>query len=138
MIFHWRRIWDDTHMTSMKIVQFSRPPTLPPCPPTSNTLPPSWPLTSNFKRTPPPLSFSLVPNDNQSIKRNHNPRMTFLCYQILSSGRLSFSVSIRLSFDFFSFSWSLTICFLVDLCSCVRSCPKISRNVFFIYDHSHF
>ena len=35
------------------------------------------------------------PNDNQSIKWKHNPRMTIICYQVFLSGlgRLSFSVS---------------------------------------------
>ena len=37
-----------------------------------------------------------------------------------------------LSFDFFSFSWSVTICFFMALNSCVCSCPKISRNVFYL------
>ena len=41
---------DDAHMTPMKIIQFSRPP--PPCPSTSKILPPPWPWTSNFERTP--------------------------------------------------------------------------------------
>ena len=39
---------------------------------------------------------------------------------------------VWLSFDFFSFSWSLPICFLLDLYSCVCSCSKISRNVFYL------
>ena len=34
------------------------------------------PWTSNFKRTPP------SPNNNQSIKRKHNPRMTNFQYQL--------------------------------------------------------
>ena len=74
-------------MTSMKIVQFSRPPTA------LVQLRPKFfhpldlgRLISN--ETPPPF-----PNDNQSIKRKHNPRMTIICYQVFSSGRLSFSVS---------------------------------------------
>ena len=59
----------DTHMTSMKIVQFSRLPHHA-CPsmskihlecPVSNISPPS-------------------PNDKQSIKRKPNPRMTNICY----------------------------------------------------------
>ena len=37
-----------------------------------------------------------------------------------------------LFFDFFSFSWSLTICFSVALYSCVCSFPKISKNVFYL------
>ena len=87
-----QRIGDDKHMTSMKIVQFSSPPT-PSCLSTPKVLPPPWPWTSNFKRSPHPLSF---PNDKQSIKmkqRKHNPRMTITCYQVFPSGRLSFSVS---------------------------------------------
>ena len=63
---------DDTHMTSMKIVQFSRPP------------PPLVQLRAKFfhpldlarpisnEPTPPPPS---CPNDNQSVKRKHNPRI---------------------------------------------------------------
>ena len=35
-------------------------------------------------------------------------------------------------------SWSLTICFFVALYFFVCSCPKISRNAFFIYNYSHF
>ena len=38
---------------------------------------------------------------------------------------------VWLSFDFFSFSWSLTICSFVALYSCVSSCSKISRDVFY-------
>ena len=33
------------------------------------------------------------PNDNQSIKRKQNLRITIICYHVLPSGRLSFSVS---------------------------------------------
>ena len=42
---------------------------------------------------------------------------------------------VWLSFDFFSLSWSLIICFFVTLYSCVCSCPEISRNVYthFLY-----
>ena len=53
---------------------------------------------------------SLSPNDNQSIKRKHNPRMTIIWYQAFPSGRFSFSVSthylVWLPIDFFSFNWS--------------------------------
>ena len=38
-----------------------------------------------------------------------------------------------LSIDFFSFSWSLTICFFVASYSCVCSFPKTSRNIFCLY-----
>ena len=49
----------------------------------------STPLTLDiqFQANPPPS-----PNDNQSIKRKHNPRMTIICYQALPSGRLLFLV----------------------------------------------
>ena len=72
-------IWDDTHM-SMKIVQFSRPPT------------PSPPLVHLHPKFFHPLYLER-PNDNQLIKRKHNPSMTIICYQVLPSGRISFSIS---------------------------------------------
>ena len=53
----------------MKIVQFLRPP--PPCPSTSKILPP---LERPISKEPPPTP--LFSNDNQSIKRKNNPRMT--------------------------------------------------------------
>ena len=76
-------------MTSMKIVQFSRPPTS-----LSSYFPNSSASLSSdvqFQANLPPTP-SL--NDNQSIKRKHNPRMTIICYQVFLSGRLLFSVSI--------------------------------------------
>ena len=106
-----------THMTSMKIVQFSRPP-IPLSIYVLNSSAPPWPWTSNFKRTPTHPS----PNDNQSIKKKKSKDDYYMCYQVLPSGRPSF--------DFFSFSWSLTVYFFVVLYSCVSSCPKILRNVF--------
>ena len=77
-VFHWR---DDTHVTSIKIVQFSRAPPPPPCPSTSIFFSPHWPWTANFRWTP-------SPNDNQSMKRKHNLRMTIVCHQVLPRGRL--------------------------------------------------
>ena len=66
-------------MTSMKIVQFSRPP----APLVHLRLKFLHPLTldAQFEPNPPSLS----PDDNQSIKGQHNPRMTILCYQVMSS-----------------------------------------------------
>ena len=87
-----------------KIVQFSRPPN-PSFPSTSKNFPLPRPGTSIFKR--PQTPFSTSPNDNQSIKRKQNPRMNIICYQVVPPGRLSF--------DFFSFSWSFTIYFFVAL-----------------------
>ena len=111
-------------MMSTKILQFSRPPTpLPIYVQNSSTL---WPWTSNFKRNPPL---------NQSMKRKHNPRMNI--YVIRSFLQVGFRFQYQLinlvwlSFDFFSFSWSLTIYFFVALYSCVCSCPRVP-NVFYL------
>ena len=59
---------DYTHMTSMKIVQVSGPPLSWSIYIQNSSTP--WPWTSNFKQTSP------FPNDNQSIKKKHNPRIT--------------------------------------------------------------
>ena len=73
-------------MTTMKIVQFSRPHT-----PLVHLHPKFFhPLdlgSTNSNKLPP------SPNDNQSIKQKHDPRMIIIFYQFLPSGRLSFSVS---------------------------------------------
>ena len=123
-------------LTSIKIVQFSRPPTLLSI--MSKILHPLE-LGNPISNEPSPPS--PYPNDNQSTKRKHNLRMTVICYQVRPSGWLSFSVSIInlvwLFFDFFSFRWSLTIFFFVALYSCACSCPKISQN-FFVCNYSHF
>ena len=113
---------DDTHMTS----HFPDPTSH--CPSTSKILPSPWLWVSNFKQTSPRPFY---PNDNKSIKRKHNPRMTILCYQVPPSARFRFA-SFRfqyqlinlvwLSFDFFLFSWSLTICLFVTLYSFLCSC----------------
>ena len=135
MLKKWRlRVRDGTRMTSVKIVQFSRPPT-----PLAHLRPNFFhplelePPVSNDSPPAPCLS----PNDNQSIKRKHNPSMTTASYQVLLSDRLLFSAQlinlVWLFFDFFLFSWSLTSCFAVPLYSCVCSCPKISRNSHFQY-----
>ena len=119
-------------MTSMKIGQFSRAPT---------------PLVHLRPKFFHPLDLGCPisneapsPIDKQSIKRKHNPSMTFICYQVLPSGRFScfhfqyqFINIVWLSFNLFSFSCSLTFCFFVALySSCVCSCPKFSRNVFYL------
>ena len=41
-----------------------------------------------ISNTPPP-----TPNDNQPIKRKHNPKMTIIRYHVHLLGRLSFAVS---------------------------------------------
>ena len=80
--FHVLR--DDIHTTPMKIFQFSRLPT-----PLAH-LRPTFFQPLHLGRS---ISNKLLsPNDNQSIKRKHNPRMN-IWYQVLPSDRLSFSVS---------------------------------------------
>ena len=118
-----------------KLSNFQDPP--PPFPSTWKILPFPWPWTSNFKRNLPPF-----PNDNQSIKKKHNPRKTILCYQVLLSGRaFVFSINslILSAFPFTSshlaeaslsaFLWLYTL-----ECAVVQKYHKI----FFIYNHSHF
>ena len=89
-------------------------------------------LTLDFQFQTNPLS----PNDNQSIKRKHNPG--WLLYVISSFLQVGYRFQCQLInllwlfFNFFSFSWSLTIRFFVALYSCVCDCPKISRNIFYL------
>ena len=83
---------DHANMTSIKIVQFSRPPTPLALlhPKFSHPLDLGRPVSNE---PPPPSSLTPLPNDDQSVKSKHNPRMTIICYQILTLGRLSFSIS---------------------------------------------
>ena len=107
-----------------------------------------WKLSS-FQDPPPPKFFHPLdigrPISNGSpplqmitnqFKENIIQR--WLLYVIRSFIQVRFRFQYQfinlvwLSFDFFSFSWSLIICFLVALYSWVCSCPKISRNVFYL------
>ena len=73
-------------MMTMKIVQFLRPPA-----PLVYLRPNFfYPLVLGRPISNEPSPF---PNDNQSIKTKHNPRLTIMCYQVLPSGGLLFSVS---------------------------------------------
>ena len=74
---------DDTHMTLMNIVQFSRSLT----PLSIYVQNSSTPLTLDveFQTNPLPLQKIISQLKEKSIKRKHNPRMTIICYQILSS-----------------------------------------------------
>ena len=135
LIFSILTIRDDIHMTSMKIVKFSWTP--PPCPSTSKILPPPWPWTSHFKRTSPP--FQMITNQlKKSIIQE------WLMYVIRSFLQVGFRFQYQLInlvwllFDFFSFSWSLTICFFMALYCSVCSYPKISRNVFYLWLFTFF
>ena len=92
-ITHLQFLRDDTHITSMKIIQFLRPP-------------PQTPLVHlrpNFfhpvdlgrpfpNEIPLPTSYTHThsSNDNQPLKRKHNPRMTIMCYQLINLVWLSF------------------------------------------------
>ena len=102
-------IRDDTNMTSMKIVQFSRPlsPPLPLRPKFFHPLD----LGRQISNGPLPPSPSSPPPPPQPPRTKKN---------------------------FFFSNKSFTICFFVALYSRVCSCPKISRNIFFIYNYSHF
>ena len=88
-------------MTSIKIAQFSRPPTL------LVHLRPKFFQLLDLGRpisNKPPSS-----NDNQSSKRKHNPRMTIICYQV---PQVVFRFQYHLinfawlSIDFFSLHWN--------------------------------
>ena len=90
--------------------------------------PPPW---SSFKQTLP--AFSIINQLKENIIQG------WLLYVIRSFLLVGFRLQYQLinlawlSFDFFSFSWSITIYFFVVLYSCVCSCPKISQNVFYLY-----
>ena len=89
MIHIWR-LW--------KLFNFEDPHL--PCTSTSNLLSSPTPLTldGQFQTNLPRLSLSPSPNDNQSIRRKYNPRMTIICYKILLSGRLSCPAFLGLFF----------------------------------------
>ena len=132
----------------MKIIQFLRPP-----PPLSIYVPnSSTPLTLDVQfqmNSPPPNpppphptpSIYLSPIDSQSIKRKPNRRMTiYITRPFLQVGfcfQYQFINLVWLSFDFFSFSRSLTICFFVALYSCVCVVQKY-HEMSFIYNYLHF
>ena len=76
-------VGDDTHMTSIKIVQFSRPPATLPVhlrPKLFHPLDRGRLISNELPPPPPPPPPSSL-NDNQSIKGKHDPRMTIICCQ---------------------------------------------------------
>ena len=93
-------------MTSMRTVHFSRPPHLP-CPAMSKILPPPWPWTSDFKQTLSPYPLQMITN-----QLKENIIQGWLLYVIRSLLQISFCFQyqlinlVRLSIDFFPFSWS--------------------------------
>ena len=127
ILFETLALIDDTHMTFIKIVQFSRPPK-----PLVRLRPKFFqpfdhgrPISDNESPSP-----SLQMTTNQLKK--HTPRMTIICYQDLPSRQLSSASTINLSFDFFSLKPHYYISFFEVLYSCVCSCPKIPRNNFYL------
>ena len=68
---------------------------------------PSLPLSIYVQNSSIPLTLDVQfemnpssPNDNQSIKRKHNPRMTIMCYQVLLSSAFVFSINLLISSGF--------------------------------------
>ena len=122
-------------MTSMKIVHFQD--ALLPCPSTSKIFPTPWPWTSKFKRARPlPL---LSPNDNRSIKRKHNLRMSMLSGPsfrspfVFSINSLILSGLPLTSFHLAEASLSVFLCLYTLLCAVVQN-----YQMSFIYNYSHF
>ena len=124
-------IRDDTHMTSLKIVQISRLPTrLSIYVQNSAT---SLTLDVQFQMNPPFPPLQMITN-----QLKYNIIQVWLLYVIKSFLQVDFRIHYQLInlvwlFSlFFSFNLSLTICFWWILYSCVCSCPKLSRNVFYL------
>ena len=93
--------------------------------------PPPW---SNFKRSIHTRTSLQVITD----QLKENIIQWWIIYAIRSFFQIDFRFKYQLinllwlSFDFFSFSWSVTICFFMALNSCVCSWAKISRNVLYL------
>ena len=123
----WRSV-DDAHMTTMKILQFSRAstPLVHLCAKFFHPLDLARPISNE-----PPTPLQMITN-----QLNENIIQGWLLYVIKPYVQVGFRFQyelinlVWLSFDFFSFSWSLSICFVVALYSCVCICSKISQNVF--------
>ena len=98
-----------------------------PFPSTCKIVSPPWPWTSNFKWTP--LLLKMITN-----QLKENIIQGWLLYVTRFFLRIGFRFQYQLinvtwlSFYFFSFNWSLTICFFVALYSCVCSFPKYIRK----------
>ena len=116
-------------MTSMEIIQFSKPPTLS----FIYVKKSSNPLTLDVQfQTNPPSS-----SGNQSIQIKNNPRMTLICYQVLPSAFI-FSINLLISSSFHltflhlaeaslsAFSWLYTL-----VCEVVQK----YHEMYFTYNH---
>ena len=123
----WRSV-DDAHMTSMKILQFSRAstPLVHLCPKFFHPLDLARPISNEL-----PTRLQMITN-----QLHENIIQGWLLCDIRPFVQVGFRFQyqlinlVLLSFDFFSFSWSLSVCFVVALYSCVCICSKISQNVF--------
>ena len=126
-------------MASMKIVQFSRPPTS---------------LSIYVKNSSTPFTLDVQVQTNLpfflqmiTIQLKENIMQRWLLHVIRSFLQVGFRFQYQpinlvwLSFDFFSFSWSLTICFFVALYSCVELSKNTMKCLLFIIIHifiTHF
>ena len=113
---------DDTHMTSMKIAQFSMPLT-----PLVHLRPKFFHSRDHGRpvSNKPPLQTitnQLKENIIQRGLRDASFRSAFFRYQYQLIN------IVWLYFELFSFSWSLPICFFVALYLSVWSCSKIPRK----------
>ena len=123
-------IRDDANIISIKIVQFWKPHT-----PLVHLRPQFLHLFDLGRpnlNEPPPLE--MITN-----QLKENIIQGLLLNVIRSFLRVGFRFQYQLinlvwlSYNFFSFSWSLIICFFVGLYSCVFGYPKILPNVFYLY-----
>ena len=133
---------DDIHKMSMKIVRFLRPST----PLSIYVQKSSTPLILDVQfRTNTPYTHTppTPPPSPSPPPPHHRPPLQIITSQLKENmihGWFQFGFHFQyqlinlawFSFDFFQFSWSLTICFFLALYSCACSCPKISRNVFYL------
>ena len=119
-------------MTSMEIIQFSKPPTLS----FIYVKTSSNPLTLDIQfQTNPPSS-----SGNQSIQIKHNPRMTLICYQVLPSAFI-FSINLLISSSF-----HLTFLHLAEAslsaCSWLYTlvCEVVQKyhEMYFTYNHFQY
>ena len=118
-------------MTSMKIFQLLRPPPTP-----LVHLGSKFFLSLDLGR---PISSQSPPLQMITNQSKENVIQGWLLHVIMSFLQVGFRFQCQLidliwiSFDFFSYNWSLAICFFVALYSWVCSCPRISRNVFYLW-----
>ena len=130
LLAYFKIFRDDIHMTSMKIVQFSRPPTslVHLHPKFFHPLDLGRPISNE-----PPSSLQMTTN-----QLKENIILGWLSYVIKTFLQVGFRfqhqliILVWLSFDLFLFGWNLTICFFVALYSWVCSFPKMSRNVYYL------